>query len=285
MPIQWLLIVVLMLVPLSACDGAQLLDLVVSDDGYKLHRDIEFGPHRREKLDIYVPEKPNPSGAVLLFFHGGAWQKGDKNRYRFIGQAFASRGYVTVVANYRLYPQVHYPVFMADSARALAWTYRHIKEYGGNEDNIFVAGHSAGAYNAVLLALNEEFMREQGGRSSWMRGAIGLSGPYDFLPFTDPEIRAIFSRADAKDTQPINHARKGAPPLLLMSGDADHEVGLSNTQHLAARMKKLGGDVTSHVYPGVGHIGIVLALAESFHHRAPTLEHMLAFMKAHSKPK
>jgi acetyl esterase/lipase len=273
------------LLQLCGCSGAKMLDLIIPDNGYTLHKDIDYGRDARHRLDVYVPENPNASGSVVLFFYGGSWQKGSKDIYRFVGQALASRGVMVVVADYRLYPQIYYPAFMEDAASALAWVHHHSKDYGGNPDNLFVSGHSAGAYMAVMLALNESFIRKEGGGNTWIRGVIGLAGPYDFLPFTDPDIQSVFSQEDDLLTQPIHYVRKEAPPLLLLSGDDDREVYASNSQHLARAQRAKGGTVVTHIYPDVGHIGIILAMVAGFEHKAPTLEHMVSFIQTYEVPR
>ena len=280
--VKHLLLMVAGVAQLCGCSGVQILDFVTPSKGYIAHKDIAYGTHARQKLDVYVPEKPDPAGGVILFFYGGSWQKGSKDMYRFVAQNFASRGYVTVIADYRLYPEVYYPAFVEDGAQAVSWVHQHIGAYGGRSDNLFLAGHSAGAYIAVMLSLNESFLRAQGGDISWVRGTMGVAGPYDFLPFTDPNIQSIFSQTEDVKTQPITYANRSAPPLLLMSGDADEDVGVKNTEHLTAKLRGLGAPVTEKIYPGVGHIDIVLALASGFDHKAPTLSDMLAFIKTHS---
>src|SRR5262249_9563785 len=155
-----------------------------------------------QKLDIYVPEDGRQAHTVVVFFHGGAWKKGTKDDYRFVGQALASRGYIAVAANYRLYPEVYFPGFMYDAAQATAWVHQHIGEYGGDARNLFVMGHSAGAHIAVMLAVKGDYLKAAGGSPKWLRGVIGLAGPYDFLPFDDPNIQVIFSKQEEWLSQP-----------------------------------------------------------------------------------
>ena len=278
-----LLLMIAGVAQLCGCSGAQLLDYAVPEKGYTLHKDVAYGTHPRQKLDVYVPEKPEPNGGVIVFFYGGSWQKGDKEIYRFIGQNFASRGYVTVVANYRLYPEIYYPEFMYDGAKAVSWVHAHIGEYGGRPDNIFLSGHSAGAYIAVMLSVNDRFLNAEEASTSWVRGAIGIAGPYDFLPFTDPNIQSIFSQVPDVESQPITFVKKIHPPLLLLSGDVDEDVGVKNTTNMAAKLRAHGSPVEDRVYPGVGHLGIILAAAHGFEYKAPTMDDIMAFLAKHEK--
>ncbi len=266
----WILCLALPL--LAACSApVKILNVIVPHSGYEVHRDIAYGENSRQKLDIYVPDKAKAAG-VIVYFYGGSWQYGDRDMYRFVGQAFASRGYITVVPDYRLYPEVHFPTFVEDGAQAVAWVHEHIGEYGGDPEKLFLAGHSAGGYIAVMLTLNESYLSHAGASRGWIKGTAGLAGPYDFLPFTDPNIKEIFSTAEDAATQPITYAAAGAPPLLLMTGDQDDEVLPGNATRLAARLKSADVPVTVKIYKGVAHLGIALALADGFRDRAPVLD-------------
>lgn len=266
---------------LSGCSGTDALNLLVPRTGYTAHKDIAYGANPRQKLDIYVPDKQAEGSPVMMFFYGGRWQSGNKKDYRFVGQAFASKGFIAVIADYRLYPEVYFPAFMQDAAKAFKWTHDHIDDYGGNSDNIFVSGHSAGGYIAVMLTLNDSYLKEAGAWQQWIRGAIGIAGPYDFLPFTDPKVKALFSKTADRDTQPINFVTPGLPPLLLAAGDADTEVLPKNTAHLAAKLRENDDTVVERNYPGVGHVGIALSLANGFRGKDPLLDDIAAFVKEH----
>jgi len=278
-----LFIAVMFLSLLSGCSAADMLNFTVPRTGYTLTKDIPYGTLPRQKLDIYTPDTPDASGAVVVFFYGGSWQSGSKDIYRFVGQALASRGYTVVVPDYRLFPEVRYPVFLEDCAQATVWINNHAHEYNANPENIFLAGHSAGGYNAMSLALNDTYLKKAGYDAHKIRGAIGLAGPYDFLPFTDPAIIDIFSTASDNATQPITYAGASKPPLLLLHGDADDEVGLKNSNNLAAKQKGFGSHVEQVIYPGVGHYGIIMSLSGLFRSKAPVLDAMDAFISKHSK--
>lgn len=265
---------------LVGCSGADVLNLTIPRDGYRVTRDVSYGEESRQMLDIYTPDGAHHA-PVILFFYGGSWQWGSKNDYRFLGQAFASKGYVTVVADYRLYPQVHFPAFVHDSARALAFVHAHIGDYGGDANNLFVAGHSAGAFNAVMLTLNVRYLHEAGANRGWIRGTIGIAGPYDFLPLTDTDIIAVFSQAAPADTQPINFVQGALPPFLLAVGKEDTTVLPRNSTHLAEALRDNHTPVELHQYDRVAHIGIVLSLARGFRSKAPLLEDIAAFIETH----
>lgn len=269
------------LVWLGGCTQVDLLNATIPVSGYKLVQNLQYKVGSRGKLDVYVPDQLAEGHPVVVFSYGGSWKEGSKDDYVFVGQAFASQGIIVVVADYRIYPEVYFPAFMEDVAEAFVWTHQHIAEYGGNPQNLFVVGHSAGAYNAVMLTLNREFLKKAGGQEKWIKGTIGIAGPYDFLPLTDPILIDIFSKCEPPITQPITFARRHVSPTLLLTGDEDEDVLPENTYRLAKKLASLGNQVTAKTYPGVAHIGIILALADGFRSKAPVLEDSVNFIKSH----
>ncbi len=238
---------------------------------------IAFGEGPRRRLDVYAPEAPGPH-PVLVFIYGGSWSSGRRQDYAFAGAAFAARGFVTVVPDYRLVPDTRFPGFLDDGAAALRWVADHVGEYGGDASRIVLVGHSAGAYNAIMLALDAHYLADAGVDAARVRGAVGLAGPYDFIPFDVPATRDAFGEApDAVLTQPIHFARADAPPLLLLWGEDDTTVGPRNLRSLETAMRTAGGRVETKTYPGVDHVDIMLAVSRPFRGRAPTLNDVTGF--------
>lgn len=270
------------LVLLMNCSGTALLNFTIPRDGYKAFHNIAFGTNPRQQLDIYVPDRLAASQPVIVFFYGGSWQSGDKKDYLFVAQALASKGYIVVIPDYRLYPEVTFPAFMQDAASAFAWVHQHIHNYGGNPDNLFVSGHSAGGYIAAMLTLNRDYLAQAGGDTDWIKGTIGIAGAYDFLPFTDPKIKAIFSHEKDSLTQPIHYVRPDLPPFLLATGNNDKEVYPKNTLHLAEKLRSEGVKLTEKIYPDTSHVGIILSLARGFRGKTPLLEDIAAFVNDNS---
>jgi acetyl esterase/lipase len=265
---------------LVGCSKAAILNSIVPNDGYTVSKDIPYGRDPKQTLDIYMPDTGS-NGSVLVFFHGGSWQGGDKSLYKFVGQAFTSKGYTVVVPNYRVYPQVYFPAFVEDSAASIAWVHKHIGEYGGNPSRLFLSGHSAGAHIAMMVTLNGHYLQAVGENTHIIKGMLGLAGPYDFLPMSDLKIIELFSTANKDtDTQPITFVRHGAPPVLLLVGAKDDEVSPLNSDHLAKSLKKHGNTVQEITYQDVGHIGIILSLAYGFRGKSPALEDMDKFMRS-----
>jgi acetyl esterase/lipase len=249
--------------------------------GVQVTRDLPFGEHSRHRLDVYAPRESGPPRPVLVFIHGGSWNSGDKATYPFAGTAFASQGFVTVVPNYRLVPEVRYEGFLQDNARAVRWARDNARRLGGDPERIVIVGHSAGAYNAAMLALDPQWLRDAGVPRAALRAWAGLAGPYDFLPLDDPSTIAAFRQArDLPATQPINHVDRTDPPAFLANGTDDTTVEPRHTRTLAARLTAAGVPVETRIYPGVGHVGIVTALGPLFGGRAPVREDVIRFLQS-----
>lgn len=239
-------------------------------------RHAQYGQGKREALDCYSSRARN--APVIVFFYGGSWSSGRKEEYGFVGRALASRGFVAVIPDYRLVPAVTFPDFIKDGAAAIAWTQRHIADYGGDPKRIVLTGHSAGAYNAMMLALNTEFLREAGADPSAIKGVAGIAGPYDFYPFNvKASIDAFGAAPDPHATQPISFVRADAPPLLLMHGDKDGLVRPRNMLSLAEKQTACGGKVETRLYPELNHVDSMLALSRPFRAKAPVLDDITAF--------
>jgi acetyl esterase/lipase len=259
---------------------APLFNLAIPTAGYSHRRDIAYGSVPRARLDLYIPDGLQAAAPVLLFFHGGSWQSGNKNIYRFFGQAFASVGTIVAIADYRLYPEVKYPVFVEDGAAAFTFLHEKIAQHGGDPTRLFLSGHSAGAFIAAMLACNPAF----GVDRSWIRGVIGIAGAYDFLPLYDPVLIDIFGGDRVMATQPIKYARNPSPPMLLAHGTKDHTAGAGNSRRMAKRLREAGNEVELIEYPGVTHLGIMRALAPGFRTRTPLRADMLSFIARTSGP-
>lgn len=267
---------------LSACSPALLLNLAVPRDGYRIERGLAYGSDPRQKLDLYVPDKLSAPAPVLLFFYGGSWESGSKSYYKALGQAFASKGIVVAVADYRVYPQVRYPAFVDDGAHAVTFLRAHVAAHGGDRARIFVSGHSAGAYIAMMLAADPRTLRAAGADVAAIAGVIGIAGPYDFLPLQDENLIAIFGGANRPETQPITYIDGKRPPMLLAYGMDDTTVLPRNTLSMAAKLRSFNSPVEVKSYAGVGHIGIILSLAPGFRGRTTLRQDILDFVAAQS---
>ncbi len=247
---------------------------------HRVARGVHYGDDRRQVLDIYAPRSGSGPWPVIYFIYGGSWADGERRYYEFVGRALAAAGYVVVIIDYRLVPTIEYPAFLEDCARGVAWVAEHIAAHGGDPTRIALMGHSAGAYNAVMLILAGRYLTP--GLTGRIRAFVGLSGPYDFYPFDVPvSLRTFGAVRDPRQTQPVNLVRSGLPPMLLVSGDADKLVYPRNTVALAKGLRAAGNSVVEMHYAGLGHAGTLLALGAWGRNRGPVLRDTIAFLKAH----
>jgi acetyl esterase/lipase len=268
---------------LGGCSPAGALNALVPGDTYRGRQDIAYGADARQKLDLYQPlDTARSAGAppLVVFFYGGNWTGGERANYRFVGEALASSGAIVVVPDYRLYPQVRYPEFVRDSALAVKWAFDNARSLGGDTRRIFLMGHSAGGYNAAMLALDPRWLAAVGLRPDMLAGWSGIAAPYDFLPITGPDTQKVFDWPNTpRDSQPIAHASGKAPRALLMAAEDDKTV---NPQRSTVQLGKLlaagGNDVTVRLFSGVGHVTVMAAVARPLNRLAPVLSELLVFL-------
>ena len=267
---------------LTACSGADLLNATVATDTYRRTEGVAYGNDPRQLLDVYQPDAATRNAPMVVFFYGGSWSSGERADYRFVGEALASKGIVAVVADYRLSPAFRYPAFVQDSASAVRWAFDHAAEFGGDAQRIFVMGHSAGAYNAAMVALDSRWLAAVGLRPSRLAGWIGLAGPYDFLPIGDAKTQVAFNWPDTSaDTQPLAYASKASPPALLLAPVNDSVVSPQrSTVAMAQRLKASGVRVESALFDGVSHVTLLASMAQVLRGRAPVLERVSGFVQS-----
>ena len=272
-----------LLLALGACTPLATLNALAATDSHTRVTDVAYGALPRQRLDLYRPAAVAPLGGwpVVVFFYGGSWNSGDRAQYGFVGAALASRGMLALVADYRLYPEVRFPSFLADSAQALAWGLSHAAEQGGNPRRVFVMGHSAGGYNAAMLALDARWLAATGHAPRELAGFIGLAGAYDFLPMTNRDAQPVFFHPDyPPDTQPIAFASAAAPRSFLAAGRTDARVDPErNTAALAARLAGAGVPVSLHRYERVNHVTLIGAFGLPLRWLAPVLDDVAGFVR------
>ena len=249
----------------------------------RVAEDVAYGPGKRLRLDVYAPRAAAAGKRpVILFFYGGSWNSGRRQSYAFAARALAARGFVVIVPDYRLVPEARYPDFLRDCAAAVRWARRRSGASGGDGERIVLAGHSAGAYNAAMLALDPGLL---GPDRAAIRGFAGLAGPYDFLPLDDDSTIAAFGAwPRPAETQPIRHAAAGAPPALLLHGADDVRVKPRNSRKLAGLLDSAGSPVRLKLYPRLGHVGILTALARPLRGQAPVLADVADFAREVTGP-
>ncbi len=268
---------------LAGCTPLGLLNAVVPSWGYAEHIERAYGDHPRQAVDVYRPRAALEPGAALpvaVFFYGGRWQGFDKREFRFVGEALASRGFVAVLPDHRLFPEVRFPDFVEDGAKAVRWAHDHARELGGDPARLVLLGHSAGAHQAMMLALDQSFLKAQGLPEGAVKGVVGMSGPYDFLPFTDEDIRQLMGPPEGwPNTQPIRYVDAKDPPIFLQYGLKDEIVKPHNARNLRDAAQKAGLQATLVEYDRLDHYGVVAAIAAPLRFLGPVLDDAVAFMR------
>ena len=242
-------------------------------------RHIPYGDQSRQKLDLYLPRKSRVK-ATIVYYYGGGWVSGARWYYRLFGRAMAARGYAVVVPDYRLFPNVQYPIFNQDAAAAFAWAVSNLSVWGGHPSQLFVMGHSAGAHISTTLALDGRYLAAHGLSPTAIKGVVGLAGPYTLNPLKWNGVKEIFApSADAPDAaRPIKLVREGAPPMLLLHGARDRVVGPQASTLLAEELTKAGTGASAIIYPNIGHFEIFASFLPGWRWRAQTLKDVEAFL-------
>ncbi|HWE36780.1 MAG TPA: alpha/beta hydrolase [Isosphaeraceae bacterium] len=227
-----------------------------------VRRDIPYGDHERQVLDVYSP--PGAKGRPVVFWiHGGGWQTGDKADVQVKPRAFVEKGLVFVSTNYRLLPAVDMATIVRDVAKSVRWVHDHIAEYGGDPDRLLVLGHSAWAQLAALVCTDDRYLKAEGLSLAIIKGCVPVDGDtYDVpaiietaetrcrvhgLPQAKFGHREKFGNDPAKhrDFSAVEHvaAGKGIPPFLILHV-AEHPDTAAQAQRLAAALKGAGVPAT-----------------------------------------
>jgi acetyl esterase/lipase len=223
----------------------------------------------------------------VVFLYGGAWQYGARSQYAFLARVLAARGMAVAVPDYRLWPEARWPGFIEDAAEAVAW----LRGAGGEAAGVpagplFLMGHSAGGFIAAALALDPAWLGAAGlpGGRAALAGCVTLAAPFEWVPREEP-LATIFAGGRGGAIRAAPDAAEGllgTPPMLLMHGGADRVASPLQSAHMAARLRHAGRPVRLRVYGGVGHIGLLAAMAAPVRAlglaRAPILQDVLGFL-------
>ena len=234
--------------------------------------DIAYGDDQKQKLDVYQPVS-KPSGApVFLFLHGGGFREGDRAQYGYVAAPLAQHGIVTLVASYRLTPRSAYPAQPDDVRAALAWAYRHVKEYGGDPDRIYVGGHSAGAILSAFVSMKTDWLEARSLPKNLIKGCVPISGPYD-LTKSGAVTEYLPNAAERADASPMFHIDAPPPHTIVAVGSVEPYVDESKA--FVERARARGADVELLVLEGLPHDETVAALAND---ESPLVQAMVRMM-------
>lgn len=263
---------------LTACSGTSILNTLNNAGGYRSQHDIAYGEHARQKLDVYQP-KQGVGQCLVMFVYGGSWTEGSKDDYGFVGAALARRGYTVIVADYRLYPQVAYPVFVEDIALALASApVQQLLQ----ARKLVMMGHSAGAMIAGLVSYNPDYLQAKDLSRDMIDAYIALAGPHDyFLPTTKHKWTRIFGQDQDEQVKAltVNHIHPDNPPTLIVHGSDDEIVNPKSAHSLAEKLTDAGVPNTKLIYDKAGHVRLAAAMGRPLGFLAPTLDDVDAFLQ------
>jgi acetyl esterase/lipase len=278
--------------PLLSCakPGVTFVNMLAAYRGQNVEANIKFGEHERHILDVYTPspgQSNQPLLPVIVFFYGSGWTEGTKNDFAFVAEAFTSKGYVVVVPDYGMHPDVVFPEFVVDGAKAVAWVYQNIASYGGDKSKMLLLGHSAGGHLAALLNADASYLSNESVPRASILAVAGLAGPYDFIP-EEPVFKEVFVHAgtDARKAMATSYVDGKQAPMLALYGLKDPRVGLSNITRLQAGIDARGGDLRVKLYEQLGHVDIVSSLSIPLRRKASVRADVLEFfdeiLKKHS---
>ncbi|WP_049722923.1 alpha/beta hydrolase [Gilvimarinus polysaccharolyticus] len=263
---------------LSGCSGTGVLNALNRADHYQTAKGIAYGPHERQRLDIYRPRE-SANACVIVFVYGGSWDSGAKQQYGFVAAALARRGYTVVVPDYRLYPEVTHPTFVADVAKAVAS--EPVQQLIADK-TLVMMGHSAGAMIAGLISYDVKYLQAVGLNPDIIAAYVSLAGPHDyFLPTQNPRWANIFGDDEAEQVAAltVNHIRATNPPTLILHGASDETVTPKSAVSLEQKLKTAGVSVTRKTYPEVTHVKILAAMGRPLGFLAPTLDDVDEFLQ------
>lgn len=235
---------------LPGCSATDLANALTPTGDVSREAGLAYGPLPRQRYDLYRPAGLAEGAPLVVFVYGGGWREGGRGGYRFVALPLARMGCLVAVPDYRLWPEDAFPAFVEDTALAV----RALAEREPRR-RLVLMGHSAGAFNAACVALDPAW-----GVQRAVGGFIGLAGPYDFgrdevnPPAIFPQARILAAPSPLRAGE--------TPPMLLLHGEADSIVGPYHSRIMAERARAAGVPVRHVTYPGMGHVGVLAALAD-----------------------
>ena len=225
--------------------------------------DISYGEHPRLKLDIYFPDKEiKKKNKVVFFIHGGAWDSNSKDSFKFIGKALAQNGYTAVLPNYRLAPEYKHPAQIKDIAQALKWTEKNISNFGGNEKEIVISGHSAGGHLAALIGYGDKWQQKYDINKRNIRALVLLAGVYKFADKYEEgsePVKNFVPKNLWEDAQPVHYLDSSDPPTYILHGLKDETVIPKQSYHLAKKLTEKGIEHKSILKNELNHISLLFS--------------------------
>jgi acetyl esterase/lipase len=268
---------------LSGCSSLDMVNAFTpSPNGLPVT--LSYGSSERQRVDVYQAGRRKP---LVIFFYGGSWNSGSRTDYRFVARAFNDLGYSVAIPDYRLTPEALYPDFLKDSAQAISLLINRAEEFGADPQRVILVGHSAGAYNAMMVALDQRWLSPEDRQR--IRGVIGLASPVNFLPIQLPAARLAFHWPNTpRDSQPIEHVSSSSPPILFINANNDPLVDPRiNSIAMAEKLRAANVYVEVENFDGplgmINHARLVATLSPTFQFLSPTLDKSRVFIERVSR--
>lgn len=227
----------------------------LAEKKYRVIKDIPYGDKPRECLDIFPSQQKGSK--VLVFIHGGYWQKFDKSSFHFIAGAFADDGITTVLINYPLAPAVSIDEIVQSCQKAGAWIHSNIAQWNGVPDQVFVAGHSAGAHIAAMLMIKEK-------NQTFIKGVCAISGLFDLVPIQLSNINEVLQMD--KETAIRNSPALKDPvescQILIAVGSEETNEFKDQSRELNNNWKNKNNSVELLELPGLNHFSILSSIED-----------------------
>ena len=217
---------------------------------------IAFGDDPYQEVAVFKAD--NPNGTVLAFMHGGGWVNGYKEWVAFMAPALNAAGITFVSIGYRLAPEHVWPAGVDDVTAALKWIHDNIASHGGDRARVFIGGHSAGGHYASWMAVRDDWQEAAGLPVDFIRGALPLSGVYDFTPGNGMAMHPRFldsEGADDTDASPLFTIAR-TPPFFMCWGDRDLPPLMPQAEKMTKALRAAGGDVTTLIMTDRDHSAV-----------------------------
>lgn len=230
--------------------------------GYQTRSNIAYGSESRQQLDLYVSDIAR-SKSLIVFVHGGAWSRGDKSSYKFVGEAFARYGHDVAVINYHLAPDHIFPSYVNDLVVALNYLEANQNALGVSTSNIIMMGHSAGAFNIASLIYHPKTVDFKNKKN--IKALIGIAGPYHFDYKGDSLAEHAFDQnVHYQHVMPYYFVDQNPIQHYLLLAEQDKLVKHSNTYDLEQQLKTYGNHCEVITIPKTGHISIMGSVSSLF---------------------
>jgi len=224
------------------------------------HLDLPYGEHPKQKLDLYLPKKRPNSGPIFIFIHGGGFVEGDRAHYGYVARPLAAHGVLTVVCSYRLSP-AHYPDQADDIRAVVAWVFNNIATYGGDPNQIYIGGHSAGAILSSFVAVKNDWLAAMSLPPNLIKGFVPVSGPYDLRPVGSFIDFYLPDPAKGAEASPLLNIEYVAPTAVVAYGSQEEDFAESS-QKFVRQYREKGGEATVLVLENMDHDDTALAAGE-----------------------